>query len=943
MHIPHEHAIFAVLVLAAAPAGCRTSVRPRTSGQGIPPADFYVAQNGNDAWSGKLPAPNAARTDGPFASLERARDAVRRIKPRSQRPIVVLVRGGEYRRAAPFELGAADSGTPGSPVVYRACPGEEVRITGGVRVPPTAFRPVTDPDILRRLPPEARSHVLQADLGAIGITDLGTWPVRFRGAPNVPELFFDDRPMTPARWPNDGWAVIRKIVDTGSIPRTGDKTNRGGVFEYDGDRPARWNVDSGVWLRGYWCFDWFAEAIRVKTIDPQTHRIQLAAPTVYGVRQGNPSPRRWYAFNLLEELDRPGEYYIDQARKILYFYPPRPLDENVRIVLSALDAPVVRIQDASHIRLRGLIFEATRDTAVVVNGGEDVRIQACEVRNCRRLGIDVQGGKRHVVEACDIHDTGVGGVVLTGGDRRTLTPGGHQVRNCRIWRFSRLQLTYANAVLLKGVGHRAAHNLIHDAPHQAIGIHGNDHVFEYNIVHDVCMETDDCGAFYKGRNPSCRGNIVRWNFWYNIGSPMGHGNAAVYFDDGDGGDTVYGNIFFRCGEPGRGSFGTVFSHGGFGNLAENNVFINCRRALGSSPWNFKRWKGFLDSPLMHRRLREEVDITRPPYTTRYPELVGFLDPKPDQVRVNRAVRNVFVMCGAVSSGNWKVDPKENLVLDHDPGFADAARGDFRLRPDSEVFRRLPGFRPIPFEKIGLTPDDLRPKVVREPWRFGPPDPLPPLPPPGTQKKRYAPPPKTGPKPVFRAPRRSGALVVDGRVEEWSLASADSARILRLDRDVSGNPVPPNAQSRASVAWDDRGLYVAVENFVPPDSPLDSDRWGHDDAVEIALRIPGAKQIFVVRGFGNETCRFGVTDDPADEPEPRKAPGLRYAARKPAADRWTAEFFIPFRLIWGERPAPQRIEFNLTVRKAALNLWLMWEPTQAHSYDVARAGLLELVR
>ena len=238
-------------------------------------------------------------------------------------------------------------------------------------------------------------------------------------------------------------------------------------------------------------------------------------------------------------------------------------------------------------------------------------------------------------------------------------------------------------------------------------------MFEYNIVHDVCTETDDCGALYKGRNPSCRGNVIRYNFWHHIGSPMGHGNAAIYFDDGDGGDTVFGNVFFRCGEPGKGPFGTVFSHGGHDILAENNIFIECKRALGSAPWDDQRWRRALDGGEdchWDVLLRKEVDITRPPYTTHYPSLVGFLDFKPGQKpRISRATRNLMVMCGELSCGNWQVRPEENWAVDHDPGFVDAAHGDFRLKPDAEVFRRLPGFKPIPFEKIGLRADELRPK------------------------------------------------------------------------------------------------------------------------------------------------------------------------------------------------------------------------------------------
>ena len=288
-----------------------------------------------------------------------------------------------------------------------------------------------------------------------------------------------------------------------------------------------------------------------------------------------------------------------------------------------------RFEDASHITLRGFVVESGLDNGIEVTDGTGCEIVACEVRNLRRLGIRVTGGTRHRVVSCDIHHTGQGGLVLGGGDRKTLTPAGHEAVNNHIWRFSEHQLTSAYGLSFEGVGNRAAHNLIHDAPHQAVFVGGNDHVFEFNEVHHVCTETDDCGALYKGRNPSCRGNLIRFNYWHDIGSPMGHGNAAVYFDDGDGGDTVFGNVFVRCGEPGKGSFGTVFSHGGHDNRAENNIFVDCKRALGSAPWDDARWRDALKGGqdcFFIEKLRQEVDITKPPYTTHYPELVGLPGP-----------------------------------------------------------------------------------------------------------------------------------------------------------------------------------------------------------------------------------------------------------------------------------------------------------------------------
>jgi hypothetical protein len=374
------------------------------------------------------------------------------------------------------------------------------------------------------------------------------------------------------------------------------------------------------------------------------------------------------------------------------------------VTVSTLDVPIVALKDASYIVWRGFVVECGLGDGIAVSSGTNCTIQACTVRNLRKEGIVVNGGFAHRVCDCDIYDTGTGGLELAGGDRKTLAPGRHEALNNHIWRFSQHQLTSAYGLTFGGVGCRAARNLIHDAPHQAVFVGGNDHLFELNEVHHVCTETDDCGALYKGRNPSCRGNVIRFNYWHDIGSPMGHGNAAVYFDDGDGGDLVLGNVFVRCGEPGRGSFGTVFSHGGHDNRAENNIFVDCKRALGSAPWDEARWRDALKGGqdcFFPDKLLKEVDINKPPYVTRYPELVNYMDPPPGALRVNWARLNVFVRCGQISSGNWQVEPGLNWSIDHDPGFVDMEKGDYRVRRGAEVFKRLKGFAPIPFEQMGI--------------------------------------------------------------------------------------------------------------------------------------------------------------------------------------------------------------------------------------------------
>jgi hypothetical protein len=99
-------------------------------------------------------------------------------------------------------------------------------------------------------------------------------------------------------------------------------------------------------------------------------------------------------------------------------------------------------------------------------------------------------------------------------------------------------------------------------------------------------------------------------------------------------------------------------------------------------------------------LLKEVDITKTPYVERYPELVGFMDPQPGAERDNIAVRNLFVGCGEVKSNRWATNETDYATAD-DPGFVNLAGGDFRLKPDSAVFTRIPGFQTVPVEKMGL--------------------------------------------------------------------------------------------------------------------------------------------------------------------------------------------------------------------------------------------------
>ncbi len=678
---------------------------------GVASADFHVALNGSDQNPGTMAQP--------FASLERARDAVREVRTRGPWPaggITIWLRGGDYFRTNALELSAADSGQPGAPVAWRAFEGESVRWIGGRRV--SGFRPVADPAVVSRLDATARGKVMQAELPAGGRSEYQGLKSRGFARPTTPahaELFFAGRPMTLARWPNTGsWEKIAGFPDASGMGddhggRIGDLA---GGFFYSGDRPRRWRDVSNVWVHGYWAWDWANSYERVAAMDVEHRLVRTAAPHgLYGFRKG----QRFHFLNVLEELDEPGEWFIDAPAGVLYFWPPSPV-ESGEALLSLLDRPLVELSSASHVTIRGLDLEATRSSAVTITGGEGVRVQGCRLRNLGNLGVSISGGTNHGVMSCDIIDTGDGGVSLDGGDRNTLRPANHFVENCHFQRQGRWSKCYVPAVLMNGVGQRASHNHIQDHPHCAILFNGNDHLIEFNDIHHIALETGDVGAIYTGRDYSYRGNRIRQNYIHETGG-VGMGSMGVYMDDCVSGTEVYGNVFYKV-------HWAMFIGGGRDHRVENNLFVDCDpavradgRGLDPSPV----WHGMVDD-YMRKQLRA---VPAELYRARYPEMktldayygapagpavegAAFRGVPPEH---NRIVRNVCY--GKWLDVSWRAqaamfEVRDNTVT-NDTRLVSAESG-FALPKDSPAWKA--GFEPIPFSRIGLSDDPDRRRLAR---------------------------------------------------------------------------------------------------------------------------------------------------------------------------------------------------------------------------------------
>ena len=498
-------------------------------------------------------------------------------------------------------------------------------------------------------------------------------------------------------------------------------------------------------MHGYWTWDWSDQYLRVDKLDTVKREITPAEPHHgYGYTKG----QRFYFLNVLEELDSPGEWFLDIDTGILYFWPPSQPGEG-DVLVSLLEEPMFTLDGASNVTIRCLLFEGGRGNAVTITGGENNTIAGCAFRNFGQTVVKIEGGANNGVTSSDIYNVAGGGIDLHGGDRMTLTPAGHYAVNSHIHDFGVRLKTYQPAVQTTGVGNRIAHNLIHDAPHCGIFLMtsrmGNDHVIEYNELHALAKETGDVGAIYLcGRDYTMRGNIVRYNYLHDLKGPGLHGVMAIYLDDFTSGTEVYGNICVRASRA-------VLLGGGRNNTFTNNIFIECDPSIHVDARGIGWAKYYFGDGSRFRELMEKVNYREPPYSERYPELLTLLDDDPAIPKYNRIERNISTggrwldlldgmdldviavknnVIGDPDILRWRkpgetkmtthkrddayareqFESHGNVIVDGDPGLVNPNGGDFSPREDSPALKL--GFEPIPTEKIGLIADEFRREIPK---------------------------------------------------------------------------------------------------------------------------------------------------------------------------------------------------------------------------------------
>ncbi len=608
----------------------------------------------------------------PFKTIERAQRAVQEIVSGDNVPaggVTVEVSGlFDFAVGGGVDFGPEDGGpSSDKPVVWTAG-ADGALFTGAFRLPASGFKPVSDAATLARIRESARGKVLVFDLKTVGIPMLGGFQPQFVQWDGM-ELFADGKVQTVARYPDKGWLEIEQVYDRG-VPRaeTRDEArtthaDHPGSFQFTDPEHLRWDVSKGVYLKGYWCHDWASETLRVAKIEQAGRRVTLEGIHRYGIGSSSKwvkQKRRYMAYNFLEVLDSPGEWFIDHDTRLLYYYPPSPMPSD--IALSYREDPIVRVKGAKNLVVKNWRFKWSQGNAVSVSGCEDVTLDGLDVSWLARGAISVNGGERCTVANCMVAQIGGGGVSVNGGSRHSLTPCNHRVTGCEVHHCGRLSRCHGPCLAVSGCGVRVDHNELHDSPYIVFNYTGNDHVIEFNEVYCAMMEGADGGGLYTGRDWSSQGNVLRYNYFHHFGQEGVKWEAergmetdyepttetvmvmGVYLDDCDSGDSISNNVFFKAGWA-------MFVGGGRDNKVHNNLFADCTSALhldtrgetwnpgldptadpnGNDGWN-------LAAKLAQWNYKEE------PWASRYPNLAKYLVDSPKSPIGTEYVGNVAIAC-----------------------------------------------------------------------------------------------------------------------------------------------------------------------------------------------------------------------------------------------------------------------------------------------------------
>ncbi len=668
---------------------------------------LYVSPQGNDRWTGKLATPNRAKTDGPLATLQGARDAIRQLKTAGKltEPVEVRIAAGTYMMTAPLVLGPQDSGTAQAPVVYRGTPGRSV-FWGGRKI--TGFQPQP---------------------GGVWQTHI---PEVARGEFYFEQLWMNGRRLLRARTPNAVFAgltpqprylYVRKKMHYGTDPGSGELVDmsRRAFFAFPQDIQCLADIPpeqlQDVALVSYHA--WETTMHRLQAVDFRTGAVFTTGNAPWAFQWLGPH-HRYHLENFKAALDAPGEWLLERDGT-LSIIPWPDTDMRTATIVAPVLPEFIRLQGApemglyvEHLSICDLDFQYTGyilppqghgdiqaavslPAAIMADGARHVSLERLRVSHIGgTYGIWLRRGCRDChIKQCEIFDLGAGGIKI--GETFIQGRIELQTHQCTVDN----NLIYGGGRLFHGavgiwIGQSSdnliTHNDISDFYYTGISVGWSwgynetlckRNRLSFNHIHHLGwgVMSDMGGIYTLGRQD---GAVISHNVIHDVYSwnKFGYAGLGIYNDEGSSGITIENNLVYDTRDS------TYHQHYGRENVIRNNIFVNgenyqlsCARAEPHLSFTF-------ENNIVYFRTGK---------------LFWPISPSQPQWRFNRNVYwkeggEAFDFYG-LSFPEWQALGQDKDSVIADPKFRNLRRLDFALMPDSPALKL--GFKPFDWRQAGL--------------------------------------------------------------------------------------------------------------------------------------------------------------------------------------------------------------------------------------------------
>lgn len=668
------------------------------------------------------------KTDGdgsvanPFASITDADKYIKTLKTMlsEEKEFQVILRGGEYRMESGITMNSENTGfSDENRVIYRAMEGETPVIKGSKLLDISGFSAVTDENVLKRLPEKAKEHILVLDLKEQGITELSAdFSSKMKSIPYV-NIYHNDIEQSVAQWPNGEYNYSTYTQDTSDAEV---------IYTEDPGKVMRWAEETDAVFSGY--FNDYEYTDNLFDMKGVTESGGIRLDKTSATPKSN--TKRFKMFNLLSELDVPGEWYIDKAEMMLYYYPQHEFKAGDKLEISLLSETMFKINNgASNLTFDGITFSQTCGSIIGGQVNKNAVNENITVNNCTFTDIGGKAVNLYSYTYCpfydyadwqnrvakvkniavtnnifyNMHDSSV---VIHSGNPEKLEEYGVTVKN----NYANQSYSYNGTVpVLLGsfnsIGAVIENNIVHNVAKNALGVMGSRNKINKNDIAHTTRQVADAGAFYSGRTIMQRENEYGYNFFHKM-KPVSDvlipytANRAIYFDDSYSGGYMHHNIVVD-GD-------IAISTSGNGSTIEDNISVDCSNGISLGVWvGVDRYSTLLSEENL---AKENVQW----YLSQFPEIE-------EEYEIIKA-SDFTVTTGNEVTGNFTVygkNPNEGLsdamllsnsfsgnTRKNDYGdFVNPEVLDYRVRKDSDVYINNPKLLSEDFDlsQIGIQWDE----------------------------------------------------------------------------------------------------------------------------------------------------------------------------------------------------------------------------------------------